>query len=166
MTISDIIEQFLLETLGSELSVNFNRNELAQYFSVSPSQINYVLATRFTPERGFLVESRRGGGGSVKLIKVTAEIEDTLLKYIEETLSEGIDYIKACQIVDRLVSEELYTANEGRLIKSALSDKALLAPTVIKNKLRGAVLKNVLIETLKMMGESDADDSKDVGDAE
>lgn len=155
MTVSDIIEQFLLETLGDELSVNFNRNELAAYFSVAPSQINYVLSTRFTPERGFVIESRRGGGGSVKLIRVVSDIDDVLVKYIDETLNDGIDYGRACRILDRLQSDGIYTDTECRLIKAAISDKALLAPTVAKNKLRGAVLKNILIETLKIKSDDE-----------
>lgn len=150
MTVSDIIEKFLLDTLGDELSVNFNRNELATYFSVAPSQINYVLATRFTPERGYIIESRRGGGGSIKLIRVSENADDMLVKYIDQTLSDGIEYIKACQILDRLAEDGVYTSSEAQLIKAAISDKALLAPTVSKNKLRGAILKSVLMETLKM----------------
>lgn len=156
MTVSDIIERFLIDTLGDELSVNFNRNELATYFSVAPSQINYVLSTRFTPERGYIIESRRGGGGSVKLIRVSEDADDVLVKYIEETLSAGIEYCKACQIIDRLSDDGVYTANEAALIKAAIADKALVAPTVAKPRLRGAVLKNILLETLKM--QSDVND--------
>ncbi len=149
MTVSDIIEKFLLDTLGDELSVNFNRNELAAYFAVAPSQINYVLATRFTPERGYITESKRGGGGSITLIRVSENADDLLLRYIDETLSEGIDYSKACQIIDRLTDDDVFTESEARLIKAAITDKALLAPTVAKNRLRGSILKSVLLETLK-----------------
>ncbi|WP_438847024.1 CtsR family transcriptional regulator [Anaerocaecibacter muris] len=149
MTVSDIIERFLLETLGDELSVNFNRNELAAYFSVAPSQINYVLSTRFTPERGYITESRRGGGGSITLIRVSENVDDVLLRYIDETLSDGIEYGKACQILERLTVDGVYTKAEAQLIKAAISDKALIAPTVAKSRLRGAILKNVLLETLK-----------------
>ncbi len=149
MTVSDIIERFLLETLGDELSVNFNRNELAAYFSVAPSQINYVLSTRFTPERGYITESRRGGGGSITLIRVSENVDDVLLRYIDETLSDGIEYGKACQILERLTIDGVYTKSEAQLIKAAISDKALIAPTVAKSRLRGAILKNVLLETLK-----------------
>lgn len=149
MTVSDIIEQFLLDTLGDELSVNFNRNELAAYFSVAPSQINYVLSTRFTPERGYITESRRGGGGSITLIRVSENADDVLLRYIDETLSEGIEYGKACQILDRLTEDGVFTKSEAKLIKAAVSDKALIAPTVAKSRLRGSILKNVLLETLK-----------------
>ena len=149
MTVSDIIERFLLETLGDELSVNFNRNELAAYFSVAPSQIYYVLSTRFTPERGYITESRRGGGGSITLIRVSENVDDVLLRYIDETLSDGIEYGKACQILERLTVDGVYTKSEAQLIKAAISDKALIAPTVAKSRLRGAILKNVLLETLK-----------------
>ncbi len=158
MTVSDIIERFLLETLGDELSVNFNRNELAAYFSVAPSQINYVLSTRFTPERGYLIESRRGGGGSVTLIRVESDADDVILKYLDETLDDGIDYGKACAIVDRLEEDEVYTQCEAGLIKAALSDKALIAPTVAKNRLRGAILKSVLTETLRQKSVGDHDE--------
>lgn len=150
MTVSDIIEKFLLDTLGSELSVNFNRNELATYFAVAPSQINYVLATRFTPERGYIIESRRGGGGSITLIRVSEDADDVLLNYIDKTLSDGIEYGKACQILERLTADGIFTKNEAQLIQAAVSDKALIAPTVAKNKLRGSILKNILLETLKM----------------
>ena len=149
MNVSDIIEKFLLDTLGDELSVNFNRNELAAYFAVAPSQINYVLATRFTPERGYMTESRRGGGGYITLIRVNQNMDDVLANYIDQTLSEGIDYGKACQILERLTVDGIFTENEAQLIKAAISDKALLAPTVAKNKLRGSILKCVLLETLK-----------------
>lgn len=149
MTVSDIIEKFLLDTMGDELSVNFNRNELATYFAVAPSQINYVLATRFTPERGYMTESRRGGGGYITLIRVNQNVDDVLANYIDQTLSEGIEYGKACQILERLTTDGVFTESEAQLIKAAISDKALLAPTVAKNKLRGSILKCVLLETLK-----------------
>ncbi|MDE7164453.1 MAG: CtsR family transcriptional regulator [Clostridiales bacterium] len=149
MTVSDIIEKFLLDTLGDELSVNFNRNELATYFAVAPSQINYVLSTRFTPERGYIIESRRGGGGYITLIRVSQNVDDVLSGYIDRTLSDGIDYGKACQILERLTVDGIFTESEAQLIKAAISDKALLAPTVAKNKLRGSILKCVLLETLK-----------------
>lgn len=149
MTVSDLIEKFLLDTLGDELSVNFNRNELATYFAVAPSQINYVLATRFTPERGFITESKRGGGGYITLIKVSENADEVLLRYIDETLSEGIEFSKACQIIERLTADEVFTKSEAQIIIAAINDKALLAPTVAKNRLRGSILKSILLETLK-----------------
>ncbi len=155
MTLSDIIERFLLDTMGDELSVNFSRNELATYFAVAPSQINYVLQTRFTPERGYIIESKRGGGGSIKLIRLSENADDVLVSYIEETLADGIDYGRACQVVDRLAGDGVFTENEAALVKAAISDKALIAPTVAKNRLRGSILKNILLETLKHQSNGD-----------
>ena len=66
--ISDVIEQFLLDSLGEDDSLELSRNELANYFSCAPSQINYVLATRFTPDRGYAIISKRGGGGGIRVI--------------------------------------------------------------------------------------------------
>ena len=150
MNVSDIIERFLLDAFGNEPTVNFNRNELAAYFAVAPSQINYVLGTRFTPDRGLVIESRRGGGGSIKIIRISgADTDDVLMRYIEETLTDGIEFTKACQIIDRLCDEDVYTETEASLIKAAITDKALLAPTVAKGRLRGSILKSVLLETLK-----------------
>ena len=72
-----------------------------------------------------------------------------LFRSIDETLSDGIEYGKACQILERLTVDGVYTKSEAQLIKAAISDKALIAPTVAKSRLRGAILKNVLLETLK-----------------
>ncbi len=72
--ISDIIEQFILKSLGEDDSVDISRNELANFFSCAPSQINYVLETRFTVDRGFVKESRRGGGGFIKISKINIKI--------------------------------------------------------------------------------------------
>ena len=89
--------------------------------------------------------------------------DDVIVKYIEETLSEGIEYGKACQILDRLTDDRIYTANEAALIKAAIADKALLAPTVAKARLRGSILKNILLETLKSQSDG-SDGNNDGGD--
>ncbi|MGN1208056.1 MAG: CtsR family transcriptional regulator, partial [Christensenellales bacterium] len=68
--VSDIIEEFILSTIGDEQSLNLSRNELANFFNVSPSQINYVLSTRFTLDRGYQTESKRGGGGYIVLKRI------------------------------------------------------------------------------------------------
>ena len=74
MGISDIIEQFIREALEEESSINLQRNELASQFGCVPSQINYVISTRFTNERGYIVESRRGGGGGITIRKITEDL--------------------------------------------------------------------------------------------
>ncbi len=148
--ISDVIESFLLETLGEDDTLNISRNELASYFSVAPSQINYVLSTRFTPARGYSIESRRGGGGFITVVRLHEPQSELISQVMQRPLSQGYNYPTACHIIDRLVAEQLFTEREGELIKSTLSDKALIVPTVMqKDALRLSILKSLISEVLK-----------------
>ncbi len=148
--LSDLIEAFLLRTLGEDDTLQISRNELANYFSVAPSQINYVLSTRFTPDRGYSVESRRGGGGCVTVVRIHSSGSQIVSDVMHMPVSQGISYAKACSIADRLTENGIVSAREGRLIKAALSDKALIMPSIAdKDALRAGILKNILIEALK-----------------
>lgn len=143
--ISDSIEKFILSFFGEgDDSVRLSRNELAHYFGVSPSQINYVLMTRFNVDKGYYIESHRGGGGFILIEKMSADKEDflpALLKEIDGT--NHLTYNKAADIVDRLVREEIITREEGDLIKTAVSDKALSSVTV--ENLRKNIFKEIII---------------------
>ncbi|MCI8435289.1 MAG: CtsR family transcriptional regulator [Clostridia bacterium] len=150
--ISDIIESFLLETLGDNDTLNISRNELANYFACAPSQINYVLSTRFTPDRGYLIESRRGGGGFITVVRLSQEPDELLQEVLNQSISDGVSMAKAAQIVDRFVQETLLTEREGILLKTILSDKSLVAPTVAKDGLRAGILKSVIYELLRKRG--------------
>ena len=81
-SISDVIEQFILQALADDDLLQLSRNDLATFFSCAPSQINYVLSTRFTPEKGFMIESKRGGGGCINLIRLNDE-KANVLKYFK-----------------------------------------------------------------------------------
>lgn len=142
--ISDLIEQFLLTAMGESDKINISRNELADYFACAPSQINYVLSTRFTLDRGYLIESRRGSGGYVTLVRIESggAILDELSKL---NISEGISYNRAMQLCDRLVGDGHLSLSEGELIRPLLSDKALVAPGVNKDALRASLIKNLAI---------------------
>lgn len=146
--ISDIIEQFLLTSLGEGEKINISRNELADYFACAPSQINYVLSTRFTLDRGFIIESRRGGGGYVTLIKLGSKSE-ILNELNKITISEGLSYVRASHFIDRLIDENYLTEREGILLKSMLVDKALVAPGVNKDTLRASLIKNLALQLSK-----------------
>ena len=149
--ISDIIEAFLLETMGNEEKLTLSRNELASYFSCAPSQINYVLTTRFTPERGYIIESRRGGGGSITVVRLSQTPLDAYGDIIGNLDDEdGISFIKAQQLLDRMCRDEIITEREAEIIKTVLSDKALIAPTVIKDRLRLSILRSVLLQLMKL----------------
>ncbi len=147
--ISDIIEQFLIQLLEDGNFVSISRNELANYFSCAPSQINYVLTTRFTPARGYVIESRRGGGGCIKLVKLDADRDGFLDEVRNISVSDGLSQVKASQYLDRMVGEGLLSRKEARLIESVMSDKALLAPAVAKDGLRAGMLKALATELLK-----------------
>ena len=87
MTISDLIEQMLVEMLSSsDGSVEIRRNILANQLNCVPSQINYVIKTRFTPERGYSIESRRGGGGSVTIRRIETEVNSLLASLIQSDI--------------------------------------------------------------------------------
>ena len=97
----DDIERFILNLLEEQTQVEIQRNILAARFSCAPSQINYVLTTRFTPVQGFRVESRRGGGGFVRVIR----IDRTRVEYMEElrtAIGQELTYAAAAQLLDAL----------------------------------------------------------------
>jgi len=148
--LSYLIEAFLLETLGEDDSLRISRNELANYFSVAPSQINYVLSTRFTPDRGYVIESRRGGGGSVTVVRIRSGGNQFFDEVMHLPINEGLSYTRACHVIDRMQSDGIISEREARIIKSAVSDKALVVPTVMqKDGLRASIIKSVLTEALK-----------------
>ena len=100
MGISDLIASFLQESLeetdGGVLEVQ--RNDLAQRFNCVPSQINYVMSTRFSPERGYIVESRRGGNGYIRITRVRVD-RQTLLMQVINTLGSQVDLASARAIL-------------------------------------------------------------------
>jgi len=114
--ISDIIEQFILKTLGDDDSVDISRNELANFFSCAPSQINYVLGTRFTLDRGFVKESRRGGGGYIKITRIKVDDDNYMNNLILESVGEELSAKRLGQILLKLKDESIIRSM--RLIKN------------------------------------------------
>lgn len=147
--ISDIIEQFILEQLQDDEELSLSRNELASFFNCAPSQINYVLSTRFTNPKGFIVESRRGGGGYIKLTRVNMEKDEYLERLICDTIQDEIDFNFASQLVEGLKDRDLISDRECEIILSAISNKSLQNPIKLENKLRANILKNLLINIVK-----------------
>ncbi len=147
-SISDIIEEFIVSSLDDDEFIELQRNDLAKFFSCVPSQINYVLNTRFTLNRGFLVESQRGGSGYIKVHRVM-DSNDNYLNNLLLTLNEPLTIIEGNQIIDNLIERKLITENEGNLIKSTLSKNALNSPFNIENKLRANILKSIVLELIK-----------------
>lgn len=142
--ISDIIEQFILKTLGDDDSVDISRNELANFFSCAPSQINYVLETRFTLDRGFVKSSRRGGGGYIKISRINVEDDNYMNNLILESVGDELSSKRMSQILDKLEQEKIITKRESKIISSSLSEQSLAMPFTIKDSIRARAFKNIL----------------------
>lgn len=148
MKISDIIEQFILDVIGDEASADISRNELASYFRCAPSQINYVLQTRFTVERGYQVESHRGGGGFIRIEKILLEREPYLYGLLDCT-KEPVSYTRIRQIAENMCGNGIISEQERLLLTTMTSDKALAAPANIADSIRSNILRETIIHLIK-----------------
>lgn len=152
MRISDLISQTILEMLNeSEHGMaEIKRNELANNLGCVPSQINYVLASRFTPEQGFIVESRRGGGGYIKITKVQLGGKNALM-HIINSIGDELNANTARVVLNNLLLDGLVDECSALLISTAVSDKCFAdIPTQLRNKLRATIFKNLLASYLSI----------------
>ena len=145
--LSDAIEAFIKELMEEEQSqIELKRNELAEYFRCAPSQINYVLATRFTPDHGYLIESRRGGGGYIRIIRITMRDQgEQLMRLINQRLASPISENEAQAIIAGLGQQGVVSAGEARLMRAAVSAGAVALPLNIKDALRASILRAMLL---------------------
>jgi transcriptional regulator CtsR len=148
--LSDIIEVFIKDMLESskESQLQIGRNELASYFSCAPSQINYVLTTRFTADKGYYIESKRGGGGCIIIKRVEFDENKSLADIINEKLGNSITYDSAVQMIDGLIESTIITEREGNILKVVINDRTLTSFIDKKNKLRADILKSVIMVIL------------------
>lgn len=145
--ISDIIEKFILSMMSEKDKdiLEIQRNELAEYFNCAPSQINYVLATRFTPDKGFYIQSKRGGGGYIKIIRVNISENRDIRELLINSIGNSITKQKAYRIIDSLKEKDFITKRESLIMKNAIGDRALSIASGYKNNLRATILKDMLI---------------------
>lgn len=144
--ISDIIEQYLknvLDSSGKEI-VEIKRSEIADRFQCVPSQINYVINTRFTIERGYVVESKRGGGGYIRIIKVRADNQAHLLDQILRLINQRLSQAAAEDIIGRLVTEEVISSREAKLMLSVIDRSVLYIDLPHRDELRARMVKAML----------------------
>lgn len=145
MRSSDIIARFIMEMLEEEGKAEFGRNELAFRFKVVPSQINYVISSRFTPELGYIVESRRGGGGFIKISRPDYSKKGYLM-HIINSVGESMDCITARTILNNMFDNGIMDKKSFQLFCSAISDKNFAGiPVQLKDTLRAAILKNMML---------------------
>jgi transcriptional regulator CtsR len=146
MGISDLIAGFIRASLeDSDGMVELQRSDLAQKFNCVPSQINYVMSTRFSPENGYIVESRRGGGGYIRITRVRVD-RQTLLMHVINSIGEELDDNSARAIVTNLAQSEAIGAETAATLLYAIGERALqTVPRPARDALRADIVKQVLI---------------------
>jgi len=148
MRLSDSIESFIKTMLNEDSTeVELKRNELAEYFGCAPSQINYVLATRFSPDHGYLTESRRGGGGYIRIVRVVQSGSQRLMYLVNERIGDSLEEDECVRIISQLKEQRIVSAEEAQLMASAVSSRALgiPVPDMLKGSLRARMMKSMLM---------------------
>ena len=145
MNISDIIEDFIKDMFNDEEEyIEIQRNDLAEHFKCVPSQINYVISTRFKPSQGYYVESRRGGGGHITIKKISNTKSDYLM-HIIKNIGDTLTNHEASIYISDFLSYNIVDEKEAKLLKVATSDNVLNVSKDIRDKLRARIFKNMLL---------------------
>ena len=152
MRLSDAIESFIKDMMvDDEPEVELKRNELAEYFKCAPSQINYVLATRFSEDHGYMTESRRGGGGYIRIVRVVRPPAVQLMYLIHERIGDMLTEMEATRLISQLEDQQLVTTREGALMRTAIGPQALSLPLSepLKDTQRARLMKAMLTEVAR-----------------
>ncbi|MBD9009027.1 MAG: CtsR family transcriptional regulator [Clostridiales bacterium] len=145
MKLTSLIEDFIKEMMSEEDgTIELKRNELASRFGCVPSQINYVISTRFSPERGYIVESRRGGGGYIKIQRVMPKPGNQMM-HVVNAIGDYVSYSDAAAIVRNCYDYDLITEKEARIILAAITEKSMPIEQPQQDALRARMLKNILV---------------------
>lgn len=149
MATSDLIASFILQAIeDSNGFAELQRSALAEMFSCVPSQINYVISTRFSPERGYVVESRRGGGGYIRISRVRQSPRE-LVMHTVNSVGTSLDFATASAFVSNIYETGIIDKATARLILSAVGDKALkpIAPSH-RDTVRASIFKQLMINLI------------------
>jgi len=148
--ISDSIEKVISEMMDhSRGAIEIKRNEMAIRFDCAPSQINYVLMTRFTTERGYFIESRRGGGGCIKITRVEVSKDDYLLNMLSKSIGGSINKESAFNLIEALDKQKLIDYRIVNILKASTDDSTLsIVEKSIRDKLRAEILKAAIVAAL------------------
>ena len=159
MRLSDTIESFIKAMIQEDTpEVELKRNELAEYFHCAPSQINYVLATRFTPDHGYVTSSQRGGGGFIRIVRVRQSGGDHLSYLLNERIGDSLDAQSAQVLCAQLAERKVVTPQEANLMAAAVSPQALSAPMpeAMKDALRAKIMKCMLLSVMQQRSKQTA----------
>ena len=149
MRISDLIAQYIMDMLeeddSSDHSATIKRKELAETLGCVPSQINYVITSRFPPEQGYIVESRRGGVGYIKITRISMD-KHTAVMHLMDSIGSRIDAKSASDIVKEMLRRNMIDLPTAKVISSAVSERPYQAlPTDKRDELRAAIFKSMLL---------------------
>lgn len=148
MKISDMIEEFIRELFEEENSIEIQRNDLAEKFRCVPSQINYVISTRFTPNQGYYVESKRGGGGHIKITKVNIT-KSNYFMHIISSIGDKITSQEVSIFISNFLSYNMISGTEAKLLKVATSDNVLNIDAKDRDRLRANIFKNMILNLIE-----------------
>ena len=147
MKISDLITSEILRMLNEseENTAEIQRNDFANLIGCAPSQINYVLSSRFTPEHGYIIESRRGGGGYIRISRVVMRKSSAIMHIINSS-GDKIDTMSARIVIENCLQSNLIDENSAKLMYAALSNNVMrTVPVAFQDSLRAAILKEMLL---------------------
>ncbi len=147
MRMSDLITREIIRMLNEsgENTAEIQRNEFAGSIGCAPSQINYVLSSRFTPEHGYIIESRRGGGGYIKIKRVVLNSSSAFM-HIINSIGESIDSMSTRIVIENCLESGLVDESTARLMAAAVSGSVMqTVPPYLKDRLRAAILKQMLL---------------------
>lgn len=144
MRMSDMIEEFIKDMFDESDYIEIQRNDLAEQFNCVPSQINYVISTRFQPAQGYYVESKRGGGGHITIRKINIT-KSNYIMHIIAGLGDKITSQEVGIFISNLLSYKVITEEQAKLLKVATSDNVLIIPNEYRDSLRASIFKNMLI---------------------
>ena len=148
--ISDLIEKFISDMMEQgDGAIEIQRNEMANQFACAPSQINYVLMTRFTTERGYFIESRRGGGGCIRITRLEVDKDDYLFNMLSKSIGSSINKEGAFALIEALHKQKLIDSTVVNILKATTDDSTLsLVEKSYRDKLRAEILKAAIVAGL------------------
>lgn len=150
-SLSDQIEHYLKNLLAKTPrgKIEIQRRRLAETFQCVPSQINYVLETRFSVQSGYIVESQRGGGGYIRIIKVNREEGQDFLEEIYQHVGEEIPQRQAFHLLNRLKEEGYIRDRERNILQTLMHRQILGLQLPLRDMIRARLLKGVLLSLMK-----------------
>lgn len=150
-TLADRIENYIKWLLNRSTDgvVELQRQELAERFTCVPSQISYVLSTRFTIERGYLVESRRGGGGYIRIARVPLNADTKIKAWVQEALGEYLTQEAAVELIRRLEEEGLLTRREQIILTAVINRQTLPLELPVRDQVRACIMKAVILTLMR-----------------